>query len=65
MKKKSKNFISLDDRLECFGDFNIEDKVCKKFCSINIRCATTKEQNQQMEIVEEMLFAESVPIISQ
>ena len=65
MKKKTDNFISLDDRLECFGDFNIEDKICKKFCSINIRCATTKEQNLQMEIVEEMLFAESVPTISQ
>ncbi len=65
MKKKRKKFISLDDRLECFGEFNIEDKICKKFCSINIRCATTKEQNQQMEIVEDMLFAENMPIISQ
>ena len=65
MKKKTKNFILLDDKLECFGNFSIDDKICKIFCSVNIRCATTKEQNHQLEIYEEMFCGETSPIISQ
>jgi hypothetical protein len=50
MKKELNNKIPLDDHLGCFGDFNIEDPICKKFCALSLRCIIERDQNVRMEI---------------
>lgn len=55
MKKELNNKIPLDDHLGCFGDFNIEDPICKKFCALSLRCIIERDQNVRMEILEDLV----------
>ena len=43
----------------CFGDFKIEDQVCRKLCILSLRCAIEREQNLRIEMLDEMLSTES------
>jgi len=57
MKKKKMSSDFLDNRLDCFGGFNPHDTICLKWCHLNIRCAITKDQHQQLEIMEDFFDA--------
>ncbi|MBI9084089.1 MAG: hypothetical protein JEZ11_10865 [Desulfobacterales bacterium] len=50
------------DEVECFGEFNPERTLCKKFCALNIRCAIEKDMNVRMEILDELVSGEAIPI---
>lgn len=52
---------SSDHHMGCFGDFAIEDAICRKFCALRLRCAVEREQNSRMEMLEELLSSEGVP----
>jgi len=60
MKNELKDGISLDDHVGCFGEFNIKDTICKKFCALNIRCAIESNQNNLMEFLEDLAPSDSV-----
>ena len=55
MTKDIKLTPSLDELLDCFGNFNIEDPVCKSLCALNLRCAIEQDQNTRMEILEDLV----------
>jgi hypothetical protein len=57
MAKKKQTF---EDHLGCFGDFNVRDRVCTKFCVLNLRCISERDYNQQMEIWEDMTSFEAM-----
>ncbi len=54
MKQSGKKF-SLNDHVGCFGEFNLEDPLCRKMCSLNIRCAIEREQSDQLELLEDLI----------
>ena len=54
--------IAPADEVECFGDFNPERTICKKFCALNIRCAIEKDMNAKMEILDELVSGEAIPM---
>lgn len=58
MKRHPVRKFSLNDHLGCYGEFNIEDPVCRRFCALSVSCAIEREQNEQMEIWEEMFSDE-------
>jgi hypothetical protein len=60
MKKNSRQTVILNDHLGCFGDFNIEDPVCKKFCALSLRCTIEREQIEQMELLEDLVSSENM-----
>ena len=60
MKNESKDINLLDDHLGCFGEFNIKDPICKKFCALNIRCAIDSDQYNLMEFLEDLTFSDGV-----
>jgi hypothetical protein len=60
MKKNSGKSVFLNDHVGCFGDFNIEDLVCKKFCALSLRCTIEREQIEQMELLEDLVFPENM-----
>jgi hypothetical protein len=43
----------LEDRLDCFGNFDLHDTICRKWCHLNIRCAIARDQHEQLEIMED------------
>lgn len=55
MKKELVDKFSLDDHVGCFGNFNLQDTVCKKLCALNLSCAINRNQNIQTEILEDLL----------
>ena len=55
MKKELMNKISFDNHLGCFGNFNIENPICKKLCALRLRCAIDRNKNTQMELLEDLI----------
>ena len=55
MKNGLINQVSFDDHLGCFGDFNMGDSICRKFCAINISCAIERKKNKRSEVLEELV----------
>ena len=55
MKKELMNKISFDDHLGCFGNFNIEDPICRKLCALRLRCAIDRNKNNRMELLEDLI----------
>jgi hypothetical protein len=47
------NSNALANKLDCFGNFNAHDTICLKWCQLNIRCAITKNQCQELELMED------------
>ncbi len=43
----------LGNRHDCFGNFDPHDTICLKWCHVSIRCAITKDQHEQLEIMED------------
>ena len=60
MTKESNIKTPLDDHLGCFGEFNIEDPICKKFCALSLRCIIERNQNVRMEMLEDMVFSDGM-----
>ncbi len=47
-----------EDHMGCFGNFNITDSICRKYCVLRLRCAVEQEQSSRMELLEDLLFPE-------
>ena len=60
MKKETKDIILLDNHLGCFGEFNIKDPICKKFCALNIQCAIDSNQYNLMEFLEDLVSSNEI-----
>jgi len=60
MKKPFASALTLDDHLGCFGNFDIDDGICRRFCALNIRCAIEQDQNARMELLEELVSFDQV-----
>lgn len=55
MKKELMNKISLDNYLDCFGNFNIKNPICKTFCALSLRCAIDRDKNIKMDLLEDLI----------
>ncbi len=62
MKQLLTERISLGEHLACYGNFKMSDPVCNRFCVLNLRCAIERDQSDQMEILEEMIYSEGVMV---
>ncbi|MDY6792184.1 MAG: hypothetical protein SWH54_13060 [Thermodesulfobacteriota bacterium] len=60
MKNKSKGRNLLDEHLGCYGEFNSNDPICKKFCALNIKCAIDSNQNNLMEFLEDLVSSDEI-----
>lgn len=51
-----------DKNLNCFGNFDMSNQICKKHCILCLRCIVEKNQNTRMEIFEELMASEMIPV---
>jgi hypothetical protein len=58
MKKKKVHSERLKDRFDCFGHYDSDDTVCRDWCQLNIRCAIAQHQYVELEILEDLVYAE-------
>lgn len=47
----------LEDRIDCFGEFDRADEVCLTHCALNFDCAAARERYQSMQLLDESLEA--------
>jgi hypothetical protein len=52
--------LLIRDHLGCFGNFSLDDPICKKFCAINLRCAIESEQNARIEILQDLISSDDL-----
>ena len=60
MKKVRLDKSLIAEHLGCFGQFYLEDPVCKTYCAVNLRCAIERDQNDRIEILQELAFSDEV-----
>ena len=60
MNKNLKKQLLLDKYLDCFENFDLSDPVCRKYCSLNVRCAIESDQKEKMEILEDIVSIDTV-----
>lgn len=53
MKKNRLPFKTVLGCIECFGEFDREDPLCKKRCGLRLRCAIESSQRERYEVFEE------------
>ncbi|MDY6951916.1 MAG: hypothetical protein SWE60_10405 [Thermodesulfobacteriota bacterium] len=46
---------SLKERLSCFGQYNPRDSICVQWCLFNIRCAIARNQDEEIETIEDLV----------
>ncbi len=65
MSLEEKTRPVLEHHVGCFGEFNPEDRICREFCALCIRCAIESDQVAKMEILEDLFFAEATNATTQ
>lgn len=63
MKKESENTIGLNDHVGCFGEFSIDDPICKKFCALKLRCLIERDEREQLEFLEDIVSLEEIRFV--
>lgn len=52
----------LDNYLECFGDLNLSDTICRKHCALRLKCAIEQMEQLRMGQIEDLINFEEVPL---
>ena len=52
----------MDNYLDCYGDFNLADTVCRKYCALRLRCAIEQQEQLRIEQFEDMMSAEEIQL---
>jgi hypothetical protein len=58
MKNELVGKNALNDYLGCYGNFNIQDTICKKFCALSLRCAIDRDHNTRLEMLEDLMTSD-------
>lgn len=58
MRKKIVRSERLVHRFDCFGHYDPEDTICRDWCQLSIRCAIAQHQYVELEILEDIAYAE-------
>ena len=65
MKRDDSDPTAMDDQFGCLGDFKIDDVICNRICAMRLRCAVEHNHNTRLEILEELVASEGIPIKAQ
>ena len=47
------------ESLDCFGNFNKNNRLCMQYCILRLRCAIEQEQNLRSALLEELVASEN------
>ena len=53
------NEAFLNDRLDCLGEYNREDDICRFHCALRLRCAIEHSQKTRLELIEDIMASNS------
>ena len=47
----------MEDRIDCFGEFDRTDEVCLSQCGLNIECSVARERYFNLQVLDDSLEA--------
>lgn len=50
-----------EEYLDCFGNFDMADKVCAKHCALCLKCIIERDQNARLELIEDLMSTDVMP----
>ena len=59
VKHAMKNGEISIDRLDCIGEFDSSDEICRRHCALRLRCAIEHSQNARLELIEDIVASNS------
>jgi hypothetical protein len=65
MNKKKLLKQIIDAHLDCFGEFNSNDPICRKKCALCIKCHIEKIQTQNLLFSDEIFGTEDNSLLIQ
>ena len=45
------------DEVECYGRFDIKQRLCRKYCALRLRCAVEQLDQSRLEQLEDLMTA--------
>ena len=45
------------DEVECFGRFDIKQRLCRKYCAMRLRCALEQLDQSRLDQLEDLMTA--------
>ena len=48
-----------NEPVDCFGDYNKNNRLCARYCILRLRCAIEQEQNLRSALLEELVASEN------
>jgi len=61
MRELQKNKL-VDNYLECFGDLNLKDPICRKYCALRLKCAIEQTEQNRLIQLEDLINVPEVPL---
>jgi hypothetical protein len=52
----------LDNYVECYGDFDLSDMICRKYCALRLRCAIEQKEQFRIEQLEDLFTFNEMPL---
>ena len=52
----------LDNYVECYGDFDLSDIICRKYCALRLRCAIEQKEQFRIEQLEDLFAANEISV---
>lgn len=54
MNKKKLIKRIIETHVDCFGEFESADSICRKKCALSIKCSLEKARSQQLMFADEI-----------
>lgn len=51
-----------DNYVECYGNLNMADSICRKYCALRLKCAIEQKQQMRMLSIEDLMTGQEVPL---
>ncbi|MCD6585701.1 MAG: hypothetical protein J7K96_08080 [Desulfobacteraceae bacterium] len=52
----------VDNYLECYGDLNLADPICRKYCALRLKCAIEKIEQNRLIQLEDLINVQEIPL---
>jgi len=53
--------LSAENYIECFGHFDLDHAICRKYCAVRLRCAVEQGEQTRMEQLEDWMAVQEMP----
>jgi hypothetical protein len=62
MKKGLIECDHLGRYLQCYGEFDMEDPVCRTLCALRLRCAVDYAQREEIDLLEGLSISDDIRV---